>query len=241
MRIERAEVIPLLVPLGRTFAGSYYSMLERATIVTRLYMSNGIIGESYNGDEPHTQHLIADIIANELVPLLQDTDAGLIENCWQTMLRATRDILRDRRLVLMAIACVDSALWDAAGKTAGMALYRMWGGAKARVPVIAIGGYYGNAPEQLGAEVEAYLELGIGGCKMKVGAASPREDAARFIAMREAAGGRPHGDLGGREQEGDDDGQAGGPLHPERSEVHDPRKPSSPPLQGGLPRRISCG
>ena len=39
-----------------------------------------------------------------------------------------RDQLRDRRLVMQAIACVDSALWDALAKTLGVPLFQLWGG-----------------------------------------------------------------------------------------------------------------
>ena len=56
---------------------------------------------------------------------------------------------------------------------------------------MAIGGYYRQTDSELAAEVVGYLEMGIGGCKMKVGSASPEEDARRFRAMRSAAGGSP--------------------------------------------------
>lgn len=189
--VDHVEVVPLEVPLARTFAGSYYSMSERATLITRIRLSNGVVGESYNGDEIHTQHEIARIITDELIPLLSGVDASLVERCWDRMLAPTRDILRDRRLVLMAMACVDSALWDALGKMADTPLYRLWGGAATELGIVAIGGYYQMSHAELEAEVHQYLEMGIGGCKMKVGSASPREDADRFIAMREAAGDEP--------------------------------------------------
>ncbi|HSJ29292.1 MAG TPA: mandelate racemase/muconate lactonizing enzyme family protein [Acidimicrobiia bacterium] len=191
MRIERIEVIPLEVPLSRTFHGSYYSMSSRATLVTRVHTDEGLVGESYNGDEVHTQHEIGRIVTEEIAPRLSEVDPTMVEQCWQTMLPLTFDILRDRRLVLMAMAAVDSALWDLVGKRAGMPLYRLWGGATDRLPIIAIGGYYRQTEAELGAEVEGYLEMGIGGCKMKVGSASPEEDAARFVAMRRAAAGAP--------------------------------------------------
>lgn len=191
MRIERIEVIPLEVPLGRTFRGSYYSMNARATLITRLYTSDGLVGESYNGDEIHTQVEIARIITDELFPRVKDRDPSLVESCWAAMLPVTFDILRDRRLVLMAMAAVDTALWDLAGKAAGIPLFRMWGGAATELPIVAIGGYYDQAEADLAKEVEGYLEMGIGGCKMKVGSASPEEDARRFRAMRSAAAGEP--------------------------------------------------
>ncbi|MDH3308216.1 MAG: mandelate racemase/muconate lactonizing enzyme family protein [Acidimicrobiia bacterium] len=191
MRIDRIEVVPLEVPLTKTFHGSYYSMDSRATLITRIYTDQGLVGESYNGDEVHTQREIGRIITDEILPRLSGQDPLMVEQCWQTMLPLSFDILRDRRLVLMAMAAVDSALWDLVGKAASMPLFQLWGGARSELPIIAIGGYYKLSDAELGAEVESYLEMGIGGCKMKVGSASPEEDARRFIAMRRAAGGEP--------------------------------------------------
>ncbi len=50
-----------------------------------------------------------------------------------------------------------------------------------------IGGYYdgGMAIED---EIAAYRELGLAGCKFKVGGRSPEEDAARVLQARAAAG-----------------------------------------------------
>ena len=191
MRIERIEVVPLEVPLSRTFHGSYYSMSSRATLITRIHTDEGLVGECYNGDEVDSQVEIGAIITEEIAPRLRSLDPSMVESCWEAMLPLTFDILRDRRLVLMAIAAVDSALWDLVGKMADMPLHRLWGGARSELPIIAIGGYYRLGLSELADEVESYLEMGIGGCKMKVGSATPKEDAQRFIAMRRAAGGEP--------------------------------------------------
>ena len=188
MKIERIEVIPLEVPLSQTFRGSKYSMSERATLITRVYTDEGIVGEIYNGDEVHTQHEIAKIITEELQPMLIGQDPLLVENCWEKMQAPTFDILRNRKLVIMAIACVDSALWDVVGKSAGLPVYKLGGGYRDTLPVVAIGGYYGKSESELAAEIEDYLELGLGGCKMKVGGLSPAEDAKRFKAVQEAGG-----------------------------------------------------
>ncbi|MCY3805777.1 MAG: mandelate racemase/muconate lactonizing enzyme family protein, partial [bacterium] len=104
MKIERIEVVPLVVPLAETFRGSAYSMSERATLITRVHTDEGITGEIYNGDEVHTQHEIARIIIEELQPMLVGRDPLLVEDCWSAMEPLTFDILRDRKLVIMAIA-----------------------------------------------------------------------------------------------------------------------------------------
>ena len=50
------------------------------------------------------------------------------------------------------MACVDSAIWDAVGKALGVPLSRIWGGYHAALPLVAIGGYYGNSLEELARE-----------------------------------------------------------------------------------------
>ena len=188
MKIERIEVVPLVVPLTETFKGSAYSMSERATLITRVHTDEGITGEIYNGDEVHTQHEIARIITTELQPMLVGRDPLLVENCWEAMEPLTFDILRDRKLVIMAIACVDSALWDVVGKAANMPLYRLWGGYRDAMPIVAIGGYHGKSDAELAAEMQYYRDIGLAGCKTKVGGQAPEADAHRFKVMQEAAG-----------------------------------------------------
>lgn len=188
MKIVGVDVIPLEVPLARTYRGARYSMSARATIVTRIRTDEGVTGEIYTGDEVHTQLEIARIVRDELFPLIEGRNPLLVEAVWQEMLPVTFDILRDRKLIVMAMAAIDSALWDIVGKAADMPLYELWGGYRDAVPMIAIGGYYDKSHRELQEEVEEYLDLGIGGCKMKVGGASPEEDAARFHAMRDAGG-----------------------------------------------------
>jgi L-alanine-DL-glutamate epimerase-like enolase superfamily enzyme len=89
----------------------------------------------------------------------------------------------------VACACVDAALWDAVGKALGQPLWRLWGGYRSRLPMIAIGGYYATGTE-LPAEVNGLLELGVGGMKLKVGGLDPDADAVRARTVRETAGDR---------------------------------------------------
>lgn len=188
MKITDIEVTPVLADLPQRFQGSAYAMTQRATLVTQLKTDEGVIGLTYNGDEVHTQHEIARIMTEELFPRIKGEDPLLVDRLWNAMLPVTFDILRDRRLVIMAMSALDSAIWDVVGKVAGLPLHRLWGGSRTEMPIIAIGGYYGQSLRQMAEEVDYLKSLGLGGCKMKVGGATPDEDAARFNAMAEAAG-----------------------------------------------------
>ena len=187
LRIAHIETIPIRVPLAREYRGSHYRMTHRSTIVTRVHTEEGIVGEAYAGDEDAGLLEIDRIINEELAPILRGADAMAIERCWELTRPSTFDILRDRRLGLVACACVDSALWDAIGKALGQPLWRLWGGYRDRVPMIAIGGYY-DSPRTIAQEVEDLRERGVAGMKFKVGGLDPEADAARFREARAAAG-----------------------------------------------------
>ncbi|TDC16592.1 mandelate racemase/muconate lactonizing enzyme family protein [Actinomadura bangladeshensis] len=186
--IEAIEVIPVRVPLVKTYQGSNYSMTNRCTIVTRVHTRNGLVSEVYNGDTDAEQAVIVDIIRNEIVPHLLGRTALSVEACWEAMLPPTYDILRDRSLALQAIACLDSALWDLVGKALGIPLFRLWGGYRDRLPAICIGGYYSDDEADIARQIEWYRELGFAGCKFKVGRLSPAEDAHRTRLARKAGG-----------------------------------------------------
>jgi L-alanine-DL-glutamate epimerase-like enolase superfamily enzyme len=187
LTISALETIPIRVPLARTFEGSTYRMTHRSTIVTRIATEEGIVGEAYAGDEDAGLLDIKRIVDAEVAPRLLGEDAYAVERCWELARPATFDILRDRRLGLVACACVDAAIWDAVGKALEQPLWRLWGGYRSRLPVIAIGGYYGEGAD-VEAEVTTLRELGLGGLKLKVGGLEPAADAERARAARRAGG-----------------------------------------------------
>jgi D-galactarolactone cycloisomerase len=189
LKIRAIETVPVLAPLGRVYRGSFYHMTHRATVVTRVITEDGIVGEAYAGDEDKTLHDIEAIIRDEIAPRLVGLDAFATERCHEAAWPSTFDILRDRRLGLVAVACVDTAIWDAVGKALGQPLWRLWGGYRDRLPMVIIGGYYdGREPAQFAEEIAEYREMGLAGCKFKVGGMTPEKDAARVRVAREAGG-----------------------------------------------------
>jgi D-galactarolactone cycloisomerase len=187
VRIERVETTRIRVPLGRTYRGSAYKMTHRSTLVVRLHTEAGVVGEAYVGDEDAALREIDTIVSDEIVPRILGEDVFATERLWQLGRPATADILRDRRLGLVACAGIDTAVWDAVGKLLGQPLWRLWGGFRNTIPMISIGGYYSDDAD-IPAEVADLRERGLAGMKFKVGGLSPEEDALRFRTAREAAG-----------------------------------------------------
>jgi L-alanine-DL-glutamate epimerase-like enolase superfamily enzyme len=89
-----------------------------------------------------------------------------------------------------ALSVIDCALWDIKAKAANLPLYVLLGGARERIPTYVAGGYYtpGKGLDGLAEEVMRYVDRGARAIKMKVGALSPRDDAARVKLVREAIG-----------------------------------------------------
>jgi L-alanine-DL-glutamate epimerase-like enolase superfamily enzyme len=157
-------------------------------VITRVHIEERVVGEAYAGDEDAGLAAIVRIVHDEIEPQLIGQDAFAVERCWELARPATYDILRDRRLGLVACAGVDTAIWDAIGKRLGQPLWRLWGGYRDRMQMISIGGYYGPGDDAIRDEIEELRALGVAGLKFKVGGRTPEEDAARFRVAREAAG-----------------------------------------------------
>jgi D-galactarolactone cycloisomerase len=191
LKITRIEVIALNVTLPRAFRGSVYSVPQKNALITRVYTDHGPVGEAVNGEGGAAiQREMKDIIDKELAPGLIGQDPSRIEALWSQMWRATYRGNREKAAPVRAVACVDSALWDLMGKVASLPLYQLWGGARDRLPIIAIGGQYvdGAAASDYGREIEEFRALGLAGCKFKVGGLSPAQDLERTIAARHAGG-----------------------------------------------------
>ncbi|MDB5409108.1 MAG: mandelate racemase, partial [Rhodospirillales bacterium] len=100
-----------------------------------------------------------------------------------------------------AIAAIDIALWDIKGKALGQPIWRLLGGARARVPVYATFGFDFFDRDQLAAAAKLWVVRGNKKLKMTVGNGAlqrrdaPRplreviaEDVERVRAVREAVG-----------------------------------------------------
>jgi D-galactarolactone cycloisomerase len=188
LTIRAIELIPIVVPLAHEYRGSYYRMTNRATVITRVHMQEGITGVAYAADEDRTLPDIARVIRDEITPKLLGEDAFSYQRCWELGFPVTYDQLRDRRIGLVSLACVDIAIWDAIGQALGRPLWQLWGGYRNRLPVNIIGGYYGRDLGAIADEVAEWRAMGFHGCKFKIGGRSPEEDAERITAARAAAG-----------------------------------------------------
>ncbi len=196
MKITKVEVIPLERKLESPFEGGTYRIVNRNTLVTRVYSDEGLIGEAFGGDEDMTQAQVVALIRDHFAPMLVGQDPRQNELLWDKMFYNKIDLgnrglhvldLHNRGILTQAIAAVDNALWDLIGKIYNVPLWKLLGGFRDKVPVIAIGGYYkaGKGQNALNEEMMHYREIGLAGVKFKVGRVSVKEDIERVSKVRE--------------------------------------------------------
>jgi L-alanine-DL-glutamate epimerase-like enolase superfamily enzyme len=203
MNIRHIEAIPLVRQLREVFQGGTYKITSRNTIVTRVVLDNGIVGEMFGGDEDQYQLDICRIVNEVYRPLLVGRDICDVEANWERLWNTRVDLnnrgihtldLAKHCVLTQAIAAADNASWDALGKTLGQPVYKLLGGYRDRVPVLAIGGYVmaGKGLDDLAAEIEYYKAHGIFGMKLKVGHLSVEEDIVRTRLARKVGGASFH-------------------------------------------------
>jgi L-alanine-DL-glutamate epimerase-like enolase superfamily enzyme len=89
----------------------------------------------------------------------------------------------------LALAAVDTALWDLRGRRTGLPLHRLAGGAKDRIKLYNTeNGWLHLDQSELVEEAIRAKEDGFGASKLKLGRPHAAEDARRIAAVREAVG-----------------------------------------------------
>jgi L-alanine-DL-glutamate epimerase-like enolase superfamily enzyme len=91
----------------------------------------------------------------------------------------------------LALAAIDTALWDLRGKRTGLPLWKLAGGAQRKVPTYTTeGGWLQLTREALVDQALEARDKGFRGSKMKVGKPHLSEDVDRLDAVRTAVGER---------------------------------------------------
>ncbi len=143
---------------------------------------------------------IVSCVENELKPILVGQDARNISRLWEMVYNGTRDhyaldrgrkfpILGRRGLTVSAMSGVDTALWDIKGKSLGVPVVELLGGAcRDSMPAYASGGWAGA--DKIGEQLLGYTAKGFKGVKMRVGIMdnTVQESIKRVKAAREALG-----------------------------------------------------
>ncbi len=155
---------------------------DKTTLVLVEASAGGKVGIGYTYADVAT----AQLINGTLLPLIRGKDAMSVPTCWSAMRHAIRNLGRPG-ICSMAIAAVDSALWDLKAKLLDLSLVSLLGAAQPSIEVYGSGGFTSYSIEQLQKQLGGWVEQGIKAVKMKIGR-DPDKDVARVKAAREAIG-----------------------------------------------------
>ena len=133
------------------------------TTAVKITADDGTYGWGESGDA-RTMEFLA--------PLLIGKDPRRTEAIWQMLYMLGYQGHGFAGPQMLAISAFDMALWDIAGKAAGLPVCELLGGSvRDRIPVYATGLYYteDDFPDALTEEALGYAQAGFTGMKMKIG------------------------------------------------------------------------
>lgn len=187
-KIVRVEIrqVDLMPPVVRTDA--IQSFVRQETPIVRIWDADGAVGTGYSYTIGTGGSSVVALLRDHLGPFLLGKDAAFVERLWNGMLFHTHATTVGA-ITALAMAAIDTALWDLRCRKAGRPLHVEAGGAKDAIPVYTTeGGWLHHSTELLVAEAVKAKEEGFKGAKVKVGKPSGGEDLERLQAVREATG-----------------------------------------------------
>lgn len=190
MRIESVTTDHYCIPLPVALSDSTHGiMTHTGLIVVRIRDSDGAVGVGYTYTVNDIgSRAIRALIEDDLQQVLIDADPRGIDKLWGDMWWHAHFCGRGG-LLSFAMAAVDIALWDLAGKRAGEPLWRLLGGHRNEVIAYAGGIDLEFTLDALLEQADGFLERGFRAIKMKVGRDRLTEDVNRAEAMRAKLGG----------------------------------------------------
>jgi L-alanine-DL-glutamate epimerase-like enolase superfamily enzyme len=196
MKIARVTATPLNVPLRITLLG-LDKLSWLSCCLVEIETDDGIVGHGFTAITE--EEVIARIIEAVAGPAIVGDDPLAHERVWDK-LYWTLMPRGQTGYAAHALAAIDVALWDIKGRALNQPIWRLVGGARARVPLYATFGFGFFDREQLADAARLWVSQGFGRLKMTVGHEALRrrdtrsieevirEDEARVAAVRDAVG-----------------------------------------------------
>jgi L-alanine-DL-glutamate epimerase-like enolase superfamily enzyme len=187
-RITSVDVWRIDLPPPVTRSDAIQSFVVQETPMVRVTCDDGSQGVGYSYTIGTGGSSVTALLHEHLAPRLIGRDPACIEAIWRDLLFATH-ATSVGAITSLALAAIDTALWDWRCKRDGQPLWKAAGGAKQRTPVYTTeGGWLHLATDTIVRETVAAKEAGFQGAKIKVGLPRVADDVARLSAVRQAVG-----------------------------------------------------
>src|SRR5688572_6719335 len=186
--IERVEILQVDLEPKVVRTDAIQSFVRQETPIVRITCADGAQGTGYTYTIGTGGSSVVALLRDHLAPRLIGQDAFEIERLWKSLFFHTHATAVGA-ITSLALAAIDTALWDLKCRRLGLPLWKAAGGAQREIPVYTTeGGWLHHSAQQLVDEALAAKAQGFRGAKMKVGRPSIAEDVARLRAVRDAVG-----------------------------------------------------
>ncbi len=192
MKITRAEafLVDLVPEVVRTDA--IQAFVKQETIFVSIATDDGYEGLGYSYTIGAGGRAVLAMVRHDLLPHLVGEDARHVERIWNKLFWITHGTAVGA-VTSLALATIDTALWDIRCRRSGQPLWIEAGGHRDRVPLYDTeGGWLQLAVDELVTGARASVDAGWPGVKIKVGKPDAYEDVERLRAVRDAIGPRTH-------------------------------------------------
>lgn len=187
-RIKSVEILLVNLPPKTVRFDAIQSFVTQETPIVRILCDDGSEGIGYTYTIGTGGTSVVALLKDHLVPRLIGRDPREIEAIWKDLWFFTHATAVGA-ITSLALAAIDTALWDWRCKRTGNPLWLEAGGAQSQVPVYTTEGGWLQLPVEKLVEgaVQAQKD-GFKGAKVKVGKPSLKDDVDRLAAVREAVG-----------------------------------------------------
>lgn len=187
-RIEKIELrmVDLVPKVRRTDAIQSFESQE--TPIVTITDSDGASGTGYSYTIGTGGSSVMRLLSDHLAPRLIGRDADMIEAIWHELEFATHATTIGA-ITAIALAAIDTALWDLRARKHGLPLWKLAGGAKEKCPLYTTeGGWLHIETQALVDDAVEAKAKGFKGSKVKIGRPHGSQDRERLAAVRAAVG-----------------------------------------------------
>lgn len=164
------------------------SFVSQETMILRLTDADQATGVGYSYTIGQGGGAVISLLRQTLLPRLMGQEADDIERIWHDLLFSTH-ATSVGAITSLALATIDTALWDLRSQRSRLPISRQLGGAKSKIPMYTTeGGWLQLSTEALVADALQAKAAGFKGSKIKIGKPHLSEDRERLAAVREAVG-----------------------------------------------------
>jgi L-talarate/galactarate dehydratase len=189
VNVTGVHVEVLRVPVENPYTAAGRRVEGNWHVLARVTTDEGIEGIGYIVSPRQDLVLAVAQATRELGAQLIGAHVLEVEASWARLV-GVGNWIGPGGLLHIAIAPLDIALWDAAGKTLGQPLYRLLGGYRDRLPAYASDRlWYSLSLEELAESASQHVASGYRVVKLRLGKeARPEGEVERVHAVRQAVG-----------------------------------------------------